>query len=200
MGHWEDDDPVHLSSEGHRDLAWVIRERAHAEQACEGVSVASSNISGNKRRAPESVVTKPPDLPSKRGRGSKPPRVAGWLVGRLDPGGDRRGGGSGVSKHAGCFPHHGGGHWGHRPPGMAAVYSRTRPEVELVVCRMCVYYSFFYLPSDGIFTNNQRFFYLFFSHEVFLFQRIKIRKKRESFLPQLNRATLSAPKSICTQL
>jgi hypothetical protein len=111
---WEDDDPVHLSSEGYRDLAWVIRERAHAELACDGASVASSDISSNKRRAPKSVVTKPMAPPSERGRGSKPPSVAGWLVGRLDPGGDQRRGS--VFVRAGHFLHRGGCHWGHRPP------------------------------------------------------------------------------------
>ncbi len=57
---WDDDDPVHLSSAGYRDLAGYIRERAHAEPACDDVSVASSDISGNKLHATESVITKPP--------------------------------------------------------------------------------------------------------------------------------------------
>jgi hypothetical protein len=78
---WDDEDPVHLTSEGYRDLAGHIKEHVSSEFASEEASVSGSDISSGKRRAPESVVTAPAP---KRGRGSRPPRVAGWLMGRLD--------------------------------------------------------------------------------------------------------------------
>jgi hypothetical protein len=84
---WDDDDPVHLSAEGYRDLAGHLREHVSSEHAIDEASVSGSDFSGGKRRAPDSVITTP--VP-KRGRGNRPIRVAGWLMGRPDYDSDRR--------------------------------------------------------------------------------------------------------------
>jgi hypothetical protein len=68
---WGEDNPVHLTPEGYRDLALVIREHAQGEMPGDGNSVASSDVSGQKRRAPKSIMTRPPAPPPKRGRGVK---------------------------------------------------------------------------------------------------------------------------------
>jgi hypothetical protein len=95
---WVDDDPVHLTMEGYCDLASHIKEYVSAEPASDEVSMSCSDVSGSKRRAPESVVTRSPAPPPKRGRGIRPPRLAGWLMGRLDP--DREGAHGGAPTHA----------------------------------------------------------------------------------------------------
>ncbi len=112
---WDDDDPVHLSMEGYRDLAGHLREHVSSELASEEASVSGSDFSSGKRRAPESVVTAP--VP-KRGRGSRPPRVAGWLMGRLDHDSDRwRGNHARARAGAPRHRHRGFGHGiqGHHP-------------------------------------------------------------------------------------
>jgi hypothetical protein len=81
---WDDEDPVHLTSEGYCDLAGHIKEHVSSELASEEASVSGSDVSSGKRQAPESVVTRQLAPAPKRGRGSRPPRVAGWLMGRLD--------------------------------------------------------------------------------------------------------------------
>jgi hypothetical protein len=66
------------------NLAGHIKEHVSSELASDGASISGSEVSSGKRRAPESVVTRQPAPAPKRGRGSRPPRVAGWLMGRLD--------------------------------------------------------------------------------------------------------------------
>jgi hypothetical protein len=56
---WDDDDPVHLSMEGYRDLAVHLREHVSSEFASEEASGSGSDFSSGKRRAPESVVDPP---------------------------------------------------------------------------------------------------------------------------------------------
>ncbi len=82
---WSVDDPVHLTSEGYRDLADIIVAHIRAT-ACEDSSSlheASSSGSSNKRRLPEPVITRPRGTTPKRGRVGQLPKVADWLVGRI---------------------------------------------------------------------------------------------------------------------
>jgi hypothetical protein len=107
---WVGDDPVHLTTEGYCDLAGHIKEHINAEPASNEASASGSDVSGNKRQAPESVVTRPPAPPPKRGRGLRPPRVAGWLMGHLDP--DHQGVHGGAPTHAVRHLQRGTRHWG----------------------------------------------------------------------------------------
>jgi hypothetical protein len=82
---WSADDPVHLTSEGYRDLADIILAHIRAAE-CEDFSSlheASSSGSSNKRRLPEPVITRPRGANPKRGRVGQLPKVADWLVGRF---------------------------------------------------------------------------------------------------------------------
>ncbi len=82
---WSVNDPVHLTSEGYRDLADIIVAHIRAT-ACEDSSSlheAGSSGSSNKRRLPEPVITRPRGTTPKRGRVGQPPKVADWLVGRI---------------------------------------------------------------------------------------------------------------------
>jgi hypothetical protein len=73
--------------------------------------------------------------------------------------------------------------------GVAALWSRTRREVELVEHLVCVLFSFF-SPQLVIFTILGTIFYIYFSHmRFFSFKRKKMGKKE--FLPSCNRQNYS---------
>ncbi len=63
---WGPGDGVHLSPGGYQDLAWTIGEAADSDLSTDGMSSVSE---GSKRKRPESVVTLPPALRAKKGRG-----------------------------------------------------------------------------------------------------------------------------------
>jgi hypothetical protein len=88
----------HLTPDGYRDLALITDDNIQAARVGDTASVSGSCSLGQKRRTPESIVTRAPAPPPKRGRGVAPARIAGWLVGRrdADPGcrGGRGGGGN----------------------------------------------------------------------------------------------------------
>jgi hypothetical protein len=82
---WSPDDPVHLTSEGYRDLADIILAHIRAADCEDSSSLheASSSGSSNRRRLPEPVITRPRGANPKRGRVGQLPKVADWLVGRF---------------------------------------------------------------------------------------------------------------------
>jgi hypothetical protein len=103
---WSANELVHLTTDGYGNLALVITDSTQVGQACDTASVSGSGSEGQKRRVPESVVTRPPVPPPKIGRGAAPVRVAGWLVGRME--GVNRGGGRNLSPQR---SHGGGSGW-----------------------------------------------------------------------------------------
>jgi hypothetical protein len=77
---WSDNDPVHLTPEGYRDLADIIAAhiRATADEDTSSLLGSGSIGNSNKRRLPDPVITRPRGSMPKRGQ---PPRLADWLVG-----------------------------------------------------------------------------------------------------------------------
>jgi hypothetical protein len=84
---WAGSDQVHLTPEGYRDLALVIADNIQAGEEGDTGSASLSGRNGQKRRLPESVVTRPPSPLPKHGRGAMPIRVASWLHGKMEGGG-----------------------------------------------------------------------------------------------------------------
>jgi hypothetical protein len=79
---WRQDDPVHLTSDGYKDIAQAIRECVISGPAVETASTVESAGTSQKRRRAESVVTKPV-LPVAK-RAATAVRTASWLLGRLE--------------------------------------------------------------------------------------------------------------------
>ncbi len=75
---WCQGDPVHLSPEAYRDLAGAIMESGDGSVLGEP-SVSSAD--SNKRRIPDSVVTKTATPNAKRGKFANRAYKAGWLTG-----------------------------------------------------------------------------------------------------------------------
>ncbi len=90
---WSDDDPVHLTSEGYRDLADLITAhiRANAYEDSMSEHEVGSVSNSLKRRLPDPVITRPGGSTPKRGKTVHPPRHAGWLVGRMADTGKKTG-------------------------------------------------------------------------------------------------------------
>jgi hypothetical protein len=83
---WAPGDPVHLAPEAYREMAEVLLE-GDSDMVSEAgsASTAESTASGQKRKRPASVITKPIASKAKMGRGDYGHRVAEWLVGRPEP-------------------------------------------------------------------------------------------------------------------
>jgi hypothetical protein len=89
---WRLDDPVHLSSDGYKDIAQAIRECVISGPALKTASTVESDGTSQKRRRAESVVTKPVFPAAKRAATTV--RTASWLLGRLENTPARGGGAS----------------------------------------------------------------------------------------------------------
>jgi hypothetical protein len=79
---WRRDDPVHLTTEGYRDIAQAIADSVVSGPIEDSASLTGSSKNSQKRKRAESVVTKHPIRAAKRG--ATTPRTAGWLLGRLE--------------------------------------------------------------------------------------------------------------------
>jgi hypothetical protein len=98
---WRRDDPVHLTSEGYRDIAQAVADSVVSGPIEDSASLTGSSKSSQKRKRAESVVTKHPIREAKRG--STTTRTAGWLLGRLEnnSGNTSRGSGSSTRDRGG---------------------------------------------------------------------------------------------------
>jgi hypothetical protein len=83
---WRRDDPVHLTTDGYRDIAHAITESVVSGPA-DSVSTTGSTAGNQKRKRAESVVTKPQQPPVKKAASA--PRTAGWLLSRFENGAGR---------------------------------------------------------------------------------------------------------------
>ncbi len=79
---WRRDDPVHLTTEGYRDIAQAIADAVVSGPIEDSASVTGSSKNSQKRKRAESVVTKHQIRIAKKG--AMAPRTAGWLLGRLE--------------------------------------------------------------------------------------------------------------------
>ncbi len=79
---WRQDDPVHLTADGYKDIAQAIQDCVVSGPSVESASTVDSAGTSHKRRRAESVVTKPM-LPVAK-RAATAMRTAGWLLGRLE--------------------------------------------------------------------------------------------------------------------
>jgi hypothetical protein len=79
---WRQDDPVHLTSDGYKDIAQAIQDCVISGPAIETASTVESAGTSQKRRRAESVVTKPV-LPVAK-HAATTMRTASWLLGRLE--------------------------------------------------------------------------------------------------------------------
>jgi hypothetical protein len=86
---WRQDDPVHLRTDGYKDIAHAIMESVVSGPAVDSASTTGSIACSQKRKRAESVVTKPQQPPAKRAANA--PRTAGWLLGRLENNANQRG-------------------------------------------------------------------------------------------------------------
>jgi hypothetical protein len=85
---WRQDDPVHLTTDGYRDIAHAIMESVVSGPAVVSASTTGSTAGSQKRKRAESVVTKPQQTPAKKT--ATAPRTAGWLLGRLENNANQR--------------------------------------------------------------------------------------------------------------
>jgi hypothetical protein len=83
---WREDDPVHLTKDGYRDIAHAITESVVAGPA-DLVSTTGSTSGSQKRKRAESVVTKQQQPLAKKA--TPVPRTAGWLLGRIENSAER---------------------------------------------------------------------------------------------------------------
>jgi hypothetical protein len=103
---WLQDDPVHLTTDGYRDIAQAIADSVVSCPVEDSASATGSSKNSQKRKRAESVVTKHP-IPAVK-RGAATPRTAGWLLGRLkNKAGDHGPGSGGQTRgrggHRGIF-------------------------------------------------------------------------------------------------
>jgi hypothetical protein len=89
---WRQDDPVHLTADGYKDIAQAIHDCVVSGPSVESASTVDSAGTSHKRRRAESVVTKPM-LPVAK-RAATAMRTARWLLGRLENHPIQRGRGS----------------------------------------------------------------------------------------------------------
>jgi hypothetical protein len=94
---WRQDDPVHLTADGYKDIAQAIQDCVVSGPSVESASTVDSAGTSQKRRRTESVVTKPV-LPVAK-RAATAMRTAGWLLGRVENNPIQRG--RGLSASAG---------------------------------------------------------------------------------------------------
>jgi hypothetical protein len=90
---WRRDDPVHLTTDGYRDIAQAIADSVVSGPVEDSASATGSSKNSQKWKRAESVVTKHPIPAAKRGAAT--PRTAGWLLGRLENNAGDHGQGSG---------------------------------------------------------------------------------------------------------
>jgi hypothetical protein len=102
---WRQDDPVHLSTDGYKDIDYAIMESVVSGPAVDSANTTGSTVGSQKRKRAESVVTKPQQPPAKKT--ATAPRTAGWLLGRLENNANQRGRGF-VSGSGGRTRGHGG--------------------------------------------------------------------------------------------
>jgi hypothetical protein len=106
---WREDDPVHLTRDGYRDIAHAITESVVAGPA-DSVSTTGSTAGNQKRKRAESVVTKQQQPLAKKA--APVPRTAGWLLGRFENSAGRGDRGSAMG-HGGWSRGRGGRFGGH---------------------------------------------------------------------------------------
>ncbi len=83
---WAPGDPVHLAPEAYREMAVALLEGdSDIDSDVGSTSTAESTASGQKRKRPASVITKPMAARAKVGRGDYGHRAAGWLLGKPEP-------------------------------------------------------------------------------------------------------------------
>ncbi len=68
---WSANELVHLTTDGYGNLTLIITDITQAGRAGDTASVSGSGSEGQKRRVPESVVTRPPVPPPTLG-GARP--------------------------------------------------------------------------------------------------------------------------------
>jgi hypothetical protein len=83
---WSNWEPVHLAPEAYRELAEAVLVAGSADTSDTALEAASSTTcAGHGKRLPESVITVPEVLASKRGRHGSGVKPAGWLRGQAEP-------------------------------------------------------------------------------------------------------------------
>ncbi len=82
---WNRRDPVHLTGAAYRNLVAVISDTALSVDTTDSASASSSGAAQQRKRRAESVVTLPPVSSCKRLCGTAKLKVAGWLLGKVEP-------------------------------------------------------------------------------------------------------------------